>query len=260
MFKYLCKFILFILICSCASEKPEGKTEAEILFKEAKMLMDDGRYIMATEKLNLLRSQYPYSFFATPAELMLADILFMQENYVEAAAAYILFRDFHPKSTDTEYVIFKTAESYYKQIPDTHDRDLGAAFEAIKYYKELLEKFPQSKYVGDTIEKIKSSQRMIEEKEQYIADFYFKTKNFKAAKYRYLKIIRELDNVAIVDHAMKRVVLSAHNAEEYAECKTYADKFFNLLSESSKKDIMELIEKCKNAKSENVGANTNDQQ
>jgi outer membrane protein assembly factor BamD len=249
-----------MLVFSCASEKPEGKTEAEVLFKEAKILMDDGRYIMATEKLNLLRSQYPYSFFATPAELMLADILYLQENYVEAAAAYILFRDFHPKSTDIEYVIFKTAESYYKQIPDTHDRDLGAAFEAIKYYKELLERFPQSKYVGDTIEKIKSSQKMIEEKEQYIADFYFKTKNYKAAKYRYLKIVRELDNVAIVDHAMKRVVLSAYHAEEYSECNTYADKFFNLLSESAKKDIIEIKDKCKTSKSENVGVNSNDQQ
>jgi len=97
-----------MLVFSCASEKPEGKTEAEVLFKEAKILMDDGRYIMATEKLNLLRSQYPYSFFATPAELMLADILYLQENYVEAAAAYILFRDFHPKSTDIEYVIFNS--------------------------------------------------------------------------------------------------------------------------------------------------------
>ena len=259
MLKHLFKLFLFTMIFSCASEKPEGKTEAEILFKEAKILMDDGRYIMATEKLNLLRSQYPYSFFATPAELMLADILFLQENYVEAAAAYILFRDFHPKSADTEYVIYKTAESYFKQIPETFDRDLGAAFEAIKYYKELLEKFANSKYVGDTIEKIKKSQKMIEEKEQYIADFYFKTKNFKAAKYRYLKIVRELENIAIVDHAMKRTILSAHHAQEYTDCNTYADKFFNLLSESSKKDIIEIKEKCKNSNNTNEGANSNDQ-
>jgi len=260
MLKFILKLALFMLVFSCASEKPEGKTEAEILFKEAKLLMDDGRYIMATEKLNLLRSQYPYSFYATPSELMLADILFMQENYVESAAAYILFRDFHPKSVDIEYVIFKIAESYYKQIPETHDRDLAAAFESIKYYKELLERYPQSKYVADTVEKIKSAQKMIELKEQYIADFYFKTKNYKAAKYRYLKIMRELDNSEIVDHSMKRIVMSAFHANEFSECKAYSDKFFNLLSDSSKKDIIGISEKCKNANSASTGVNSNDQQ
>ncbi|MEX1099820.1 MAG: outer membrane protein assembly factor BamD, partial [Bacteriovoracaceae bacterium] len=136
-------FTLFILV-GCATEKPEGKTAAEVLYKEAQNLMDDGRYLLATEKLNQLKNQYPYSFYATPAELLQADILFEQENYVEAAAAYLLFKDFHPKHDKMPYVIFKIAESYFEQIPDTFDRDLQPAFEAIKYFKELVFRFPSS--------------------------------------------------------------------------------------------------------------------
>ena len=99
---------IVLIISSCASDKPKGKTEAEVLFKEAKILMEEERYLLATEKLNNLKNQYPYSYYATPAELLQADILFLQESYVEAAASYLLFRDFHPKHEEIPYVVFTT--------------------------------------------------------------------------------------------------------------------------------------------------------
>ena len=131
------KFFIFLIslsLLSCATKRPEGSTEAEILFKEAKELISKSRYIQASEKLNSIRSQYPYSFYATPSELLQADILFAQENYAEAASAYILFRDFHPKYAELGYVIFRISESFYLQLPTTFDRDLTAGVEAIKYF------------------------------------------------------------------------------------------------------------------------------
>lgn len=109
-----------------------GSTKAEILFKEAKDLISKSRYIQATEKLNSIRSQYPYSYYATHAELLQADILFSQENYAEAASAYILFRDFHPKYNELGYVIFRISESFYRQLPTTFDRDLSAGVKWIE--------------------------------------------------------------------------------------------------------------------------------
>jgi outer membrane protein assembly factor BamD len=168
--------VLSLLVISCASKRPQGATEAEVLFKEAKELISKSRYIQATEKLNAIRSQYPYSFYATHAELLQADILFSQENYAESAAAYILFRDFHPKYEELGYVVFRISESFYRQLPETFDRDLSAGVEAIKYYNELK--------IEDRLEK----------KEIYIADFYFKTKDFFAAKARYEDILKTLKN------------------------------------------------------------------
>ena len=50
------------LMLSCAQEQIQGKTEAEILYKEAQDFIKDGRYILANEKLNLLT--YILLFFA----------------------------------------------------------------------------------------------------------------------------------------------------------------------------------------------------
>lgn len=193
------KFLLVsltLIFLSCATKRPEGSTEAEVLFKEAKALMGKSRYIQATEKLNLLRSQYPYSFYATSAELLQADILFAQENYAEAASAYILFRDFHPKYSELGYVIFRISESFYLQLPSTFDRDLTAGLEAIKYYNELLQNYPNTEYVKEAQARINQIESMLEQKEIYIADFYFKTKDYLAAKSRYEDILKSLKNEA----------------------------------------------------------------
>jgi outer membrane protein assembly factor BamD len=242
--KVIFSLLLSILLISCSTTKPEGKTEAEVLYKEAEILKNDGRYIMATEKLNMIRSQYPYSFYATPAELMLADVLFLQENYVEAAAAYILFRDFHPRHKDAEYVVYKIAESYHKQIPDTHDRDLSSAVEAIRHYKELIDRHPNSQYVADAELKIKKSYQMLYDKEKYVADFYYKTKVFDAARYRYIKMLREIDEPIFQDHAMKRIIMSSHRLKEWSKCHDYADKFLGLLTSKSRNEVSKMVSEC----------------
>lgn len=183
-----------LIVISCATKRPAGSTEAEILFKEATDLISKSRFIQATEKLNSIRSQYPYSYYATSAELLQADILFSQENYAEAASAYILFRDFHPKYTELGYVIFRISESFYRQLPSTFDRDLSAGIEAIKYYNELIQNYPATEYVKEAQTRINQIEEMVEKKEIYIADFYFKTKDFEAAKARYEEILKTLKN------------------------------------------------------------------
>lgn len=183
-----------LLVISCASKRPQGSTEAEVLFKEAKDLISKSRYIQATEKLNAIRSQYPYSYYATHAELLQADILFSQENYAEAASAYILFRDFHPKYAELGYVIFRISESFYRQLPSTFDRDLSSGVEAVKYFNELIQNYPNTEYVTEAQTRINQIEEMIEKKEIYIADFYFKTKDFEAAKARYEEILKTLKN------------------------------------------------------------------
>ena len=210
------KFVKFLLLSltlltiSCATKRPEGQTEAEVLFREAKDLVEKSRYIQATEKLNAIRSQYPYSFYATGAELMQADILFSQENYAESAAAYILFRDFHPKYEKLGYVVFRISESFFRQLPATFDRDLSAGVEAIKYYEELISTYSNTEYVKDAQARINLINDMLEKKEIYIADFYFKTKDYSAAKSRYEDILVTLKN----ESERPRIVTRIAESEE----------------------------------------------
>lgn len=241
MSKLLVLSITFIVL-ACSTEKPKGKTEAEVLYKEAQMLMDDGRYILATEKLNQLKNKFPYSIYATPSELLLADILFEQESYVESAAAYLLFRDFHPKHEKLPYVVFKIAQSYYKQIPDTYDRDLQPAFEAVKYFKELKVKFPNSKYSLKANKRITRCQEMIRDKEQYIADFYYKTENYDAAIWRYKDILSNFKDKKLLKHSVNRIVLASYYARDWDNCYSFMKKYEKFLVKNS--EMKEATNKC----------------
>jgi len=239
------KYILIVLlIFSCSSDKPKGRTEAEILFKEAEELMKSERYILATEKLNIIKTQHPYSFYATPAELMQADILFLQENFIEAAAAYMLFRDFHPRHEKISYVIFKIAESYYKQIPDTIDRDLEPAIESIKYYEEVVSKYGDSSYKKEAETKIFKAKKMLREKDQYIADFYFKTKNYSPARYWYLDMLENHQDPKTRNHAMVRAVLASFYLKEWQSCADYIEKFYQLIDKQGQKEIKSAKARC----------------
>lgn len=242
-------FVLSLLVlASCSSDRPKGRTEAESLYKEAQELMKAERYILATEKLNLIKTQHPYSFYATPAELMQADVLFLQENYIEAAAAYLLFRDFHPKHEKIPFVVFRIAESYYKQIPATIDRDLEPAIESIKYYDEVLQKYGSSSYSKKAKQKIKAAKKMLREKDQYIADFYYRTKEFAAARYWYLDMLENHRDDPTRTHAMVHTILSTYRLKEWQPCLDYIEKFYDEVDKGSRKEIKSVKSNCTDKK------------
>ena len=171
--------------------------------------------------------------------------MYKQENYTEAAAAYILFKDFHPKYKNVAYVIFQIAESFYMQIPDTFDRDLSPAFEAVKYYKELLNFHSNSEYAKGAVEKIKLAAGMIQDKEKYIGDFYFKTGEFSAARYRYLSIIEGFKHAPeLVAHSMVRVVESSRHLREKDNCTKYYNMFKDADLGKNSKKLKNAYDKC----------------
>ncbi len=244
--KYLNTILIaaFAILVSCSTPRPQGETEAEVVFKEAQSLVEEGRYLLATEKLNTLRSKYPYSFYATHAELLLADVQFKQENYTEAAASYILFRDFHPKHEKSDYVLWKIAESFYNQLPESFDRDLSSANEAIKYYQELVRVFPRSEYIQNSNEKIAKCKQMLQDKEQYVADFYFKTEEWGPARYRYLDILKTFNDPKLVEHAAVRVIRSSEKLADKSACNSYYKMYQSRLDQSGRERLSKAFKAC----------------
>ena len=241
----LALLVLMALVSACSSSKPKGKSQAEVLYKEAKELMDADRYILATEKLNLIKTQHPYSFYATPAELMLAEVQFKQENYVESAASFLLFRDFHPKHEQIPHVIFMIGESYYKQLPVTIDRDLDSGSEALKFYEELIARYPDNPEAVKARGRINKITGMLRTKDYYVANFYFKTGVWQASRWWYQDILERYKTGDETPHlAMTRMVITSAKMKKWDECVVLADKFRPLVDKQSKREIRLWKKKC----------------
>lgn len=238
-------FFFLSFFAGCASEETAGKTPAEVLYKDAQELVADKHYLQAIEYLNQLRSQHPYSYYATHAELLLADIYFLQENYIEAAAAYTLFRDLHPKHEKNAYVLFRIAESYYMQKPSSIDRDLDACYNAIKYYAELLQLYPKSEYTRDAMTKINEARQMIEDRERYIARFYFKTKEFAAARFRCKDSIVNFDSKDLKQFCAEIVLHASLKLKDKKQCLLDAKWLDKEVSLKNNAQAQEYLEQCK---------------
>ncbi|MCK5073888.1 MAG: outer membrane protein assembly factor BamD [Bacteriovoracaceae bacterium] len=247
MFKILfLKIIFFSIMLGCSTERPSGKTQAEILFKEAKQLADKSRFLLATEKLNTIRSKYPYSYYATHAELLHADILFSQDNYSEAAAAYIMFKDFHPKHPKLAYVVWRISESFFNQLPSTYDRDLSSGQESIKHYSYLIQHFPNSEYKQKAQDRIRHCRNMIEMHEKYVADFYYKTGDYDAAIFRYKYILNKFDTGSLLEHSMKRIVEASFKMEDFVGCVKVSKLYKSRVSDEIRREIDDFEQKCQN--------------
>ena len=171
------------LLSSCSSA-PVTEGDPAQMFKEAEEEIQNDHYLLATERLKSIKNKFPYSQFAPLAQLRLADVYFLQDSFAEAAAAYEAFRDLYPKHEKSPYALFRTAKSYFKDTPSQIARDLSSAAKAAEAYREFLRRYPSEPLNDEARDDMLLSGDMLGKKEKYIADFYLKNGQSKAARAR----------------------------------------------------------------------------
>ncbi len=219
--KLLFIFAITIFFVACASEEKNADTP-EGAFKIAKEFDDAERFEIAIQKYSDVKNKFPYSSFASTSELAIADVQYKRESYPEAQIAYQNFRDLHPKHVKIDYVIFRTGMSYYMQLPDTIDRDLSLANDAIYSFNEIIKSYPQSEYLKESREKREKAFTMLAEKEIYIADFYFRQKIYDSALLRYESAYKKYSGFGLDPKALLGAVKSAYQIKNIEKQKEYS--------------------------------------
>ncbi len=220
--KLLFIFTILGFYAGCASDEKNADT-AEGAFKIAKEYDDAERYEIAIQKYSDVKNKFPYSSFAVAAELAIADVQFKRESYPEAQIAFQNFRDLHPKNPKVDYVIFKTGMSYFLQLPETIDRDLSLANDAIYSFNEIIKSYPNSEYIKEAKEKREKAFIMLDEKELYVADFYFRNKNYDSALLRYESAYKKYSGYGLDPRALYGASRAAGRANDPEKRKLYSN-------------------------------------
>ncbi|MBU6375562.1 MAG: outer membrane protein assembly factor BamD [Bdellovibrionales bacterium] len=192
------------LLISCSSA-PITENDPGQMFKEAEEEIQNDHYILAVERLKSIKNKFPYSQFAPLAQLRLADVFFLQETFAEAASAYEAFRDLYPKHEKTPYALFRTAKSYFKDSPSQIARDLSSAAKAAEAYREFLRKYPSDPQKDEAKSDLLLAEDMLAQKEKYIADFYLKAGQPKAARTRLERAVQLYPETPTAKAAQKRL-------------------------------------------------------
>jgi len=220
----LLSLILVLAMFGCSSAEKIDSSTAEGAFAMGQKFEKDERYEEAISAYSDVKNKFPYSRFAVEAALKIADIEFARENYVEAESAYRLFKEFHPNHPKIDYVTYQTGLSVYNQLPPTTDRDLTLATAAIDYFDQVINSYPSSEFVTKAKEYKEKAQKMLAEKADYIAQFYFKRMKWEAALGRFEDMMK---NFPIENYAVKSLygaTVCAYRMKDMDKAKTYFKK------------------------------------
>ena len=196
--------ILSLLSGACTTFAPED-SNPEALFKLAEEEIKGNRYLMAIDKLRMVKNKFPYSKFAAEAQLRIADVYFLQESFTEAALGYETFRDLYPKHPKTGYATFRIAKSYFGESPENVSRDQTPTLKALEGYQEFLRRHPDSPESAEARTDAAEATRRLAQKEYEIARFYMKRRDYSSARSRLQKLIRLYPQSSVAAEAQKRL-------------------------------------------------------
>jgi len=163
------------------------------LYSEARDAIADSNYTNAIKYLEKLDARYPYGRYAEQAQMELAYVYYKDDDQASSLAACDRFIKLHPKSRNVDYIYYlKGIVNFNEDLgllgklagQDQSERDPKAARDAFDSFKELVTRFPNSKYTADAIARMKYLVNTLAEHEVHVADYYMRRGAYLAAANR----------------------------------------------------------------------------
>ena len=196
--------VVLLLLTGCALFGKEVEKPAAELIQEGMEAFDKGNFSDAIKDFEQLKDWYPFSKYATVAELKIADAHYYLDHYAEAVTAYEEFEQLHPRNEAIPYVIYQIGRSYYDQI-DTIDRDQTSARKALETFRRLTRQFPEDPYAIKAHTHITICLQSLAGHEIYVGKFYLRSKHYRAALERFKSVISEYPDVGMHYQALQYI-------------------------------------------------------
>ena len=180
--------------CSLADKNdPESGWSAAKLYSEAKDALDGGQYDLAIKHYETLEARFPYGVYSQQAQLEIAYAYYKQNEQAPAVAAADRFIKLHPNHRNVDYAYYLKGLAYFNDDEgllgrisrqDRTERDPKSARESFESFKDLVKKFPDSKYAPDSIARMKYLVNALASHEIHVARYYMKRGAYVAAANR----------------------------------------------------------------------------
>ena len=163
---------------------------AQKLYSEAKLSMSEGGYDRAIQMFEKLEARYPYGRFAQQAQIEVAYAYYKQGEQALALAAADRFIKLHPNHPNVDYVYYlKGLVTFNEDLgllgqisrQDMTERDPKGARESFEAFRELITRYPDSKYTPDAVLRMKYLVNALAQLEVHVARYYMKRGAYLAA-------------------------------------------------------------------------------
>src|SRR5436853_6741218 len=202
-------------LLSSAQEDESIGWSAQRLYGEAKDAMNAKEWQKAIKYLEKLEARYPYGRYAQQAQLEVAYANWKDGERASAIAAADRFIKLYPNHPNVDYAWYlKGLVNFYElqgvlswlTTPDMSDRDPKAARDAYFAFKEVLTRFPESRYAEDSKAPMRFLVNSLASNEVHVANYYMKRGAFLAAANRAQYAVEHYPQAPAVEEAMAILV------------------------------------------------------
>lgn len=215
---------------------------AQRLYSEAKNNLNSGNYERAVKLFETLEARYPFGRYAQQAQLEIAYAYYKDNEPISAIAACDRFIKLHPNHPHVDYayylkglVNFNDDLGYLGNLidQDLSERDPRAARDAFLAFKELVTRFPESKYVPDSTARMKYLVNALANHEVHVAKYYLKRQAWIAAANRAKEVLKTYPEAPAMEEALAILVI-AYDKLQLTDLRNDAQRVLALNFPSSK--------------------------
>lgn len=176
-----------------------------------------GNWDAAIKIYEQLEAKYPFGRFADQAQLEMAYAYYKQAETAQAVSTLDKFIKAHPNHQNVDYALYLKALANFKEdlgplakliSQDLADRDPKAARESFEGFKDLITRFPESKYVDDSRERMAYLVEALSRHELNVAKYYYARGAYLAAANRAQDSITHFPNSPSQREALEIMVES----------------------------------------------------
>lgn len=200
--------LLGSLVVACADKKDPNEAYVErpvnAIYNQAVNALEAESYLEAAELFDEVERQHPYSIWATKAQLMAGYANYEANKYGDALISLNRFIQLHPGNRDVPYAYYLKALSYYEQISDV-SRDQSITEKALTSLRDVVRRFPTSKYARDARLKLDLTTDHLAGKEMAIGRFYLRKGEYLAAINRFKQVVDKYQTTSHIPEALHRL-------------------------------------------------------
>lgn len=188
------------------------------IFDAAEGFMRDRDYDKAIKYFEIIESRYPHGRYAVQSQLDIAYAYYKKQDPVAATAAADRFIKLHPHHPNVDYAYYLKGLAVFNERgiveklteQQISDRDPKALRDSFLAFKDLINKFPESKYVKDATQRMTYLVNTLAEHELHVARYYMKREAYLAAVNRCKYVLTEYPDSPSQEEALV-IMISAYD-------------------------------------------------
>ena len=201
----------FLAGCGSTPKDDYSSRSNETLSAEAKDDIESGSYDRAAKTLEKLEARAAGTLLAQQASLDLAYVYWKTGEKAQAVSTLDRFIKLNPSSPALDYALYMRGVSNFNESlgffgalanQDLSERDQKASREAWQAFRQLVDQFPQSRYVEDARLRMDFLVNSLAAYEVHVARYYFRRGAYIAAANRAQSAVSEFQNAPAAEEAL----------------------------------------------------------